>query len=232
MSGNNMKSCIACGSTIPEQAKICKECKNYQASWKNLLRFLASVVGVISLAAGVLTFVISSVPDVQKVIAWKDEIRFLTFATGKPIAIANIGDGDVFVTHVNISGSRPSGSRFSSTERIGEFIEAGKLITVDQDSATSGIGYKVVAATDPEEIDGLINRSELPSDTDACVEFRFAVPEDPGYITFREFLGERMIMFEADAYVRFFSIKKQAYIDQDVAMVGYLVIKDDDKCQK
>lgn len=106
------------------------------------------------------------------------------------------------------------------------------MITIDQetDPATSGVEYKVAKGTDPEVIDDLINRSELSSDTDACVKLRFTVPEDPGYITFKEFLGEKMITFEVDAHARFFSIRKRTYIDQDIAMIGYLAIKEDDGC--
>ena len=221
------KFCIACGNSIPSQANVCDKCGNFQSHLKNNLRYLASVVGIISVFLGATTFFISSIPSVRQVIAWKDEVRVLTFASNKPITIVNTGDGDVFVTHINVTGIRPNERGFSTTERVGKLVEAGKVITLDHLSSTEG--YTVAASTDPSEIENLRNAAELFSKSDACVRMIFAVPEDPGYTTFSEFfekIENQMITYDVSATVQFFSIKKQEYVDQEIPMIGFLIIKD------
>lgn len=223
------KECIACGEEIPLQATICNHCKSYQTAWKNQLSYFASLIGVLSIVAGAISFVISSIPSIRQVVAWQDEVKILTFSSIKPISIVNAGDGEVYVTHINIQGTRPSGSSYSDTERINQFIEPGKLVTVERELKIDG--YTVATSTNPEEIQDLLNKAKLISSKDACVMMVFTVQEDPGFDTFKSFLGEKMITFEVEAFIRFYSIKKQVYVDQEIPMIGYLIISKDSSCQ-
>lgn len=133
MEENGQKTCIACGAEIPVQASICNKCSSYQAAWKNHIRYIGNVIGIFSVIAGALVFVISTMPEVQKALNWQDEVRILSFTSTKPISIANVGDGEVFVTHIHISGETPSKISYSEIERIGRSIEAGRVISIERE---------------------------------------------------------------------------------------------------
>jgi len=228
MEGPDQKKCIGCGNAIPTQARVCNYCSSFQSAWKNNLRYLANVMGLFSVIVSAVAFIISTIPTVRQVVAWHDEVKVLTFASNKPVTIVNTGDGDVFITHINIRGSRPSGRNYSDTERISGYVEAGSLITDNREIPLEE--YSIATSTDPEDIEGLLNMAELFSSRDACVRMVFAVPDDPGYATFKSYLGEKMITFDVEATIRFFSIKKQTYIVQEIPMSGYLVIQKDPSC--
>jgi len=229
MPNNSKKTCIVCGEKISAQAKICNHCKSHQSAWKNQISYFASIIGILSVIAGAISFIISSIPSVRQVIAWQDEVKVLTFSSIKPISIANTGDGEVYVTHLNIRGTRPSGRSYSDTERVDQFIEPGKIATTEHELVLDG--YKVATSTNPDEIQTLLNKAELASSKDACVIMVFTTQEDPGFDTFKSFLGEKMITFEVDAFVRFFSIKKQMYIDQEIPIIGYLIVSKNNSCR-
>ncbi len=128
MTEKSEKPCIACGADIPHQAILCNQCSSYQSAWKNQLRYIANVIGVFSVAAGAIIFILSALPQVRQVVAWRDQVQVLTFASNKPIAMANTGDGGVFVTDIHISGVKPSGSDFSQIERFGNWWNQDKSL--------------------------------------------------------------------------------------------------------
>ena len=230
MNKKSKKECIACGEEIHIQAKVCTHCNSYQSAWKNQLGYFGTLIGVLSLVVGAISFVVSSIPSIRQVVAWHDEVKVLTFSSTKPISIVNIGDGEVYVTHLNIRGTRPSGSPYSDTERVNQFIEPGKLVTVDREIKVDG--YSVAIGTKPEEIQNLLNKANLISSKDACVMMVFTIEEDPGFDTFKSFLGEKMITFEVKAFIRYYSIKKQVYVDQEIPMIGYLITSKASSCQE
>lgn len=49
------KLCIECGNEIPVSANLCSECSSFQVGWKNSVRFIANVIGIVGGGRGVHT---------------------------------------------------------------------------------------------------------------------------------------------------------------------------------
>jgi hypothetical protein len=223
------KTCVACKEHIPAQASVCSHCGSYQAAWKNHLSYLASIVGIVSLVAGAVTLVITSVPELRKLVAWHDEVQLVTFASNKSISITNTGDGAVYVTHMRLTGQPPVSDAIAVTERIERYLEPGDLATIDRDVVLDN--YTVAATADPERADSLLAEATLLTDNDRpCVKLIFAAPNDPGYRNFSQTLGDEMVTEEADAVVQFYSIKRQTYVEQRVPMYAYVILWKDGRC--
>lgn len=232
-----LKTCIACGYGIPEAADVCSTCGNYQRAWRNNLRYTANIIGILSVVAGVLVFVISSIPEVRKALAWRDEVAFLSFQSTKSISIANIGDGEVFVTHLHIEGETPDERIYTKTERINQSISPGMVVTIESDSSdfTSGFaGYGIGVSDDPLMIADLDERADIISPEEGgCILRVFAAPGDAGYENFKDYyasINKHMVTFEAQAYARFYSLEKRDYVYQDIPMEGYFLVSSNPQC--
>ena len=79
--------------------------------------------------------------------------------------------------------------------------------------------------------DKLLDKAKLISRKDECVYMVFTVQDDPGFATFKSFLGDKMITFEVNASMHFFSVKKQVYVDQKIPLIGYFIISKDNSCK-
>jgi hypothetical protein len=90
---------IACKSEIPQKTTPCPICSCFQKNWMNRLRYLATISAAITLISAAVYF-IRSVPEIVKIITWKDDIQVLSLKTTSRITLANIGEGDVFITNL------------------------------------------------------------------------------------------------------------------------------------
>lgn len=233
-----LKTCIACGYGIPEGADVCSTCGSYQRAWRNNLRYTANIIGILSVVAGVLVFAISSLPEVRKALAWRDEVALLSFQSTQSISIANIGDGEVFVTHLHIEGQTPEKRKYSKTERVNQSISPGKVVAIERDPSefiSISDGYGIGVSDDLQIISDLDEKANIISPEEkSCILRVFAVPGDAGYEDFMDYyegVGKNMVTFKAQAYARFYSLVKRDYIIQDIPMEGYFLIKSDPQCK-
>jgi hypothetical protein len=61
----------------------------------NTLRYLANIIGVVTITVGALTYIVTTIPEIRKTVMWTDRVKVVSFASHQPIALANTGDGDL-----------------------------------------------------------------------------------------------------------------------------------------
>jgi hypothetical protein len=93
--------CVVCKSEICVDAVMCPICKSYQSRWKNRLYYCASIAGIITVVISLLTYVVSTWPEVKKRLFWRDSVEVTAFDSRGKIIIHNSGDGKVFVSHLS-----------------------------------------------------------------------------------------------------------------------------------
>src|SRR5713101_1352007 len=118
--------CVACQSDLREAATVCPVCKSHQTRWKNRLQYAAGVVGVFTVLASLLVYIVTSLPSLRRTLWWRDDVRVLGFNSNQDLVFANAGDGDVFVSHATL---RADGhDTLLSVLRIGIPVPSGATI--------------------------------------------------------------------------------------------------------
>jgi hypothetical protein len=105
-SAENTKPCAYCGSTISAKAVLCPVCKSYQSAWKTNVVYIAGIVGLITLIGSAITYIISALPNIHKILFWHDEIKAWKFSTfydaNFTSVVSNIGDGPVILSQIEV----------------------------------------------------------------------------------------------------------------------------------
>ena len=63
--------------------------------------YVGKVLGVLAVFCTLVIHAVSSLPSFRKVIAWKDDVSILSFNTMTKLIVKNIGDGDIFISHIS-----------------------------------------------------------------------------------------------------------------------------------
>jgi hypothetical protein len=116
--------CIACAKPLPESARLCPSCGSHQAAWRNEIGFVATVTGVASVSVTAVAFLISILPDVRTVVAWRDAVEVLSYDAGGDVVLANSGDGEVYVSDIRVEFPG-----FVTIRPINRTIRAGEVIS-------------------------------------------------------------------------------------------------------
>ena len=123
-------ACIACRSALNPGAVLCHVCSSYQRRWRNELSYMARVVGFFTVAAGALVFLVGQLPLARRALFWKDEVALLGFKSSEYINLANVGDGPVYVSHVEVE-FRDGRLTQRMTRHIGQTIAASEIKSVN-----------------------------------------------------------------------------------------------------
>jgi len=118
------RHCIACAQPLPESARLCPSCGSHQAAWRNEIGFIATAFGVASVSVTAIAFLISILPDVRTVVAWRDAVEVLSYDAGGDVVLANSGDGEVYVSDIRIEFPR-----FVTIRPINRTIGAGEVVS-------------------------------------------------------------------------------------------------------
>jgi hypothetical protein len=194
------KKCIACQGDIPELATVCPHCSTKQDRRLNFLQNVGAVIALISAILAFASYVVTSIPTVRQTLFWKDDVNVLSYSD-RHVVIGNNGDGDVFVSYVQIKTE----SR-SKIVRIAEMVKPGEFIAVDKELFKGG-GWKVVSGVSNAEWEDLLGRQtrDRTSTTGECIIMEFASENDPGYRNYIDFLGDKLRTVEGSATIYFFS---------------------------
>jgi hypothetical protein len=91
--------CVDCKSSIHAEARLCPVCKTYQSKAKRFFQYIATVIGVVTAIAAVIVYIISSVPAIRR----QDRIEIVDFYSNTGVAVANSGDGEVYISRVSVA---------------------------------------------------------------------------------------------------------------------------------
>ncbi len=100
--------CVKCGNAIVAGYSYCAKCHTHQTLWKRSLNRFVTTFSAISVVVGAITLTASFLPEARKTLYYRDSIELIEvnstgFKKGGQLAIANSGDGDVFVTDLIFS---------------------------------------------------------------------------------------------------------------------------------
>jgi hypothetical protein len=232
--GAEKKLCIACGHEIPVSARLCSECSSFQVGWKNTVRFLANVVGIASVIIAVITYVVSTFPQLRRIVAWRESIRVLTL-NEKNYTFANEGDGELFVSHILMRYRfKPSDNFGRLHVPIGKVIMAGSILSGDfeiskhQDLLLKLGGPYVSGVSDQEWIELLY--SAVPIGQEGCTYMEFFARSDPAFNMMSGHLGDSLRTFVVEAELHYYSLHKHSMQFKTFDAVGVLKKSADPKC--
>jgi len=233
-SPSSTKACAYCSSSIPIEAKLCPTCRSYQSPWRSAIIYAAGIAGLLSLVGSAGAFIMGKIPDLYKMIAWRDKVKVFDFETGLypefTVSLSNIGDGQIMVSQIFII--LPDG--YNVGYRISETLAPGGSIT--------RAGSQVF----PPDYGGYIyNRSGIPNET-ILKNAGSPWPEQNmkpcfGEIMFIEnsFLLNRMrskiknyklVEKNIDAFVIYYSLHNGSEVMERFPVVVTFVLSSEEKC--
>jgi hypothetical protein len=171
--------CVMCKTEIPIGAKICGTCNSYQATWRNRLQYIGTMVGVITLIGSMLTYVITSFPTIRTTFFYKDKVHVTAFNSRHRIIISNSGDGGVFVSHLDMQSESPL---FSSVLHIHQPIEKGGFLTHKISEPEDHAGdWEAVHFINEQQWKSLVDQSQKEWFSPKCYKWIFYTLNDPGF---------------------------------------------------
>lgn len=229
----NNKLCIACKKAIHPDANYCPECSSFQAGWKNTLRYLATMSAALSLFIAALYYVVVNTYGGYKAMAWEDEVKVLSLKSTDGITIANIGDGNIYISHLNykslpIANMITKDIGFESNRRIDSVLPKGQVLRYEL-SETIPYPYDIVHSKSDSEWRELLQRAFKTKDK--CVS-RIIYLRDGPSLLLKPFAGININTFKAEAVLHYYSIEKGKNMELTIPVVGAVGVSYAEECVK
>ncbi len=230
----NNKLCIACKKTIHPDANYCPECSSFQAGWKNTLRYIATISAALSLFIAALFYIVENTYEGYIAIAWEDEIKVLSLKSTDGITIANIGDGNIYISHLNYK-SLPIASMvtedigFQSNRRIDSVLPKGQVLRYEL-SETIPYPYDIVHSKSDSEWRELLQRAYKTKDK--CVSRIIYLRDGPSLSLLKSSVGINLNTFKAEADLYYYSIEKGKNMKHTIPVVGAVGVSYAEECIK
>ena len=125
------KDCNACGSPIPQSAKLCSVCKTYQGRVRRKVQFLSGtttlLVGIVSLAASLALWL----PSIRVMFWPRKDVRVIALNSLHGGVVLNRGDEEIFITEADLTlnitrGERGIVQRFN----VNELLQPAKFLRI------------------------------------------------------------------------------------------------------
>lgn len=185
---SELTQCIACRRELPVQSSLCSRCGSYQQAWKNQLRYFSTIVGLATLFLTALVYLASAIPQLWKMLSWRDRVQVLDVSFPGEIILANIGDGDVVAREFYWSGEVEK-MNFNGWIQINkkvsthEVVETKTLLRVDSHKVQRARFMRSDEV--PKESRYKIFK-EAQSDTNDCYDFRILLRKGQGVLAAEE----------------------------------------------
>jgi hypothetical protein len=216
--------CIACHEPITPGASLCRHCKSFQASWKNHLQYFAGIVGLATVAAGAVVFLVSQWPEARKAVAWRDSLQIISFNNAGALVMSNQGDGQVFVSHLEIGATLSRTSGFSWSIPVNVTVPKDSFSThrLGLPSLGRGAVWTTVSHVTDAEWDKMLQRL---STKDPCYQAVIAHTSDFRLDQETKALGLHRRTFPVEAAIHYFSSRRGKVIREAFPAVGGLVVQ-------
>lgn len=231
--------CTTCMSSIPKGARVCLHCKAFQKQWPNRLTFFAKISGALAIVGSLLVFTITKLPEVRKIVAWKDSVQVLYFDSNDSIVVSNTGDGDVLLQYVLLT-SLSSGTY---SVPINEAIEAKRILThkyvrvnntSGPENQPQGVYLIDGAEITPNE------RAKIATITvnanDPCYSLSLRLASDEGYLQvhehYQKYHHADVMKIPYSAKLFYYSIKEKQSLVATFDVVAMVFKSSDPRCTK
>lgn len=217
---HSKRACIRCCSKIDSAATFCHVCSGYQNKARNLLVYIASIIGLFTVLASAATFVLTSLPELRKILWWRDDIAVTRFSLVDGIRGFNRGDGRIYLSHVLISWPHKSGVRAARQyiEPIRMFVNAGDSFSIPFERAAGDVAENL----SDEEWAGLSRNAQTPDREGACIVMEIAGESEPEIVMNREHLRSRFHEISLSAAIYYYSMEGDEAIQKQIPVTGFL----------
>ena len=167
--------------------------------WQWWLPYLGAIVPVLILLGSLLTFTIRFTLDAYRWLAWKDSLDVITFSSIAPQAFLNSGDGEIFVSHVDVRGSV-----FSQVIPINGVVKSKEFLSVPVSEYTSMVvGKSIVETNSDKQWDEFLETKIANHDPSYFPVIYFA--KSPQLQLYKAALKEKLRTFKADANLVYYT---------------------------
>ena len=209
-----------CKTEIPLGASICATCKSHQSTWKNHVQYIGTMVGIITLIGSMLTYVITSIPTIRKTFFYKDQVRITAFNSSNRIIISNTGDGDTFVSHLDLQSDFPL---FSSVLHIHQPAMKGEFLVhkLSEPEKTSDI-WGTIPFENEQQWKALVAQSQKEFLSPKCYKWIFYTSNDPGFLNISRSMKNFLRAHSIKSSITFYSINTGLPITEIIDVKGVL----------
>jgi len=196
---NQKHQCVACKSEIFAGASICPICKSYQSRWKRIVYYCATIAGLITVVFSLLTYMLSTLPEVYKRFFWRDLVEVTAFDSKGKITIHNSGDGKVFVSHLSLRSEKLG---YSQALKINKTVESKSFLVEDFGKPNEDMSQWGTGPLSEDQWRKVLSMGGRDRD---CFRWRFFYIDDPFYQTIKSFFGNDFHSLPCDATLIFHS---------------------------
>ena len=219
-------SCIACKSEIVAGAVMCPICKSHQSRWKNQLYYFATIAGAITVFITMLTYIVSTWPEIRKTLFWRDIVDVTQLDSMGKLVIYNAGDGKIFVSHLTWRSER---SKSTGVIFINDTVENRGFLVHDLNKAKVDMSKWRTASFSQKAWVTLNNDyGLLKSD---CIQWHIYHPDDPGFMLIKAYHEDSFRAVPIDATLYFHSGRDGRLVSQNMKLFGVPFLSRKKSCQ-
>lgn len=215
-----MANCVECKTQIPEGARLCATCKNYQPRWRRWLATFGLMAGFSTVAIGIWSLIGSVIVDLNAKLSWKEDVRAISFSDGEKVFL-NAGDGKVFLSHVQLKDQRSE-----AIIPINKAVESKEFVVLESTS----VGGNVVSGVSDEHWQELLDKLSYADYVD-CIRVNYMYTEDSGFKLYESFLGDDLRTLSGEAWIWFYSSKDGQLYSTEFPVEGVLLKSDTEECR-
>jgi hypothetical protein len=171
------KKCLSCKDDLHIDAKLCANCKSFQSSWKNELKYWASITSLIVFVFTSIAVTTRFVNDLYN--QWfQPDLAISSINTSGPLALWNLTKTDIWLTTLKIQSAKPD---ISLMWEVYKTVKKKEPIDVDMRELTLARFDGVVEEIYTEEVTGLYKFTMEPeilekfNNNDEEVQKQFAI---------------------------------------------------------
>jgi hypothetical protein len=213
-----MKDCNACGSPIPQSAKLCSVCKTYQGGWSKVGHFFLTSLPL-WVAAG--SLFLWAWPAARILLFPREDIRVISLNSFDGGLILNLGDEEIFITE---AGLEMTGREKQITQRFltNEIVGPAKFMRIPRPAGrrfTKGRWIGNVAQKDWHSF------FDQAAADERCFSIEFFVKDDP-FLKSILSADPTINTHEATGYLEYHSVRVQ-YRRVSVPALGVVYINNE-----
>lgn len=174
---------------------------------------LRAIVPVLILLGSLLTFTIRFTLDTYKWLTWKDSLDVITFSSIAPQAFLDSGDGEIFVSHVDVRGNI-----FSQVIPINGVVKPKEFLSVPVSEHTSMVAGKSIVETNSEQQWKEFLEDKIAKHDPSYVPVIY-YSKSPELQLYKAALKDRLRTFKADASLVYYTSRGQRIV-MPVAVEG------------
>jgi hypothetical protein len=224
-SDNQKGLCIACRNELAVGATLCDKCKSYQAAWKNTLLYSAQLIGLVALFFSALVYIFSSFEDVRKTLWWEDDLEILSFASESYVTLANIGDGEVFLSHIEYTIKQGSKGGVG-TVNLGKTIKPAEALQHSISPFGQNQDFRFFGTSNDENWERTARRAFTGNDP--CISHSVFYEKDPTVLALKMAYKDKFRALSATAKLYFYSLAKRKMLSKEISVIGVVLVRE--KC--